>query len=50
MTVQYPYDPDAPTEIIDVNELGLPREEGEPEEEEEEPETEDDYPTDHDQL
>lgn len=44
--VNYPYDPDAPTEIIEV---GIPPEEGE-EPEPDEDEEEDDIQTDHDQL
>lgn len=46
MTVQKPYDPDAPTEIIEV---GIPDEEGAPTEPDED-EEEEDYPTDHEQL
>lgn len=43
------YDPDAPTEIIEV---GIPYEEGAPTEPlpEDEEEEEEDYPTDHEQL
>ena len=45
--VNYPYDPDAPTEIIEV---GIPDEEGVETEPDPDEEEDDDYVPDHEQL